>query len=72
MYVQKIIRGFVNLILIAMAALCTVGLLGSCDSHDVLSRLNSIRPSTYIQSATLTIRGDTVDYHRIARHQPLR
>lgn len=72
MYAQKIIRGIVNLILIAMAALFSAGLLGSCSSHDLYSRLDSIRPSTYIQSATLTLRGDTLEYRRIARPQPLR
>lgn len=72
MYVQKIIRGIINLILIAMAALFSAGLLGSCSSYDVFTRLNTFRPSTYIRSATLTINGDTLEYHRIMRPQPLR
>ena len=67
MYAQKIFRGIVNLALIAMAALFSAGLLGSCNSHDLYSRFDTIRPSTYIQSATLTIRGDTLEYHRIMR-----
>ena len=72
MYVQKIIRVIVNLVFLAIAALFSVGLLGSCSSNDVFTRLNSLRPSTYLRSATLTIRGDTLEYHRIARPQPLR
>jgi len=71
MYVQKIIRGLVNLVLIAMAALFSAGLLGSCSSYDLFTRINTIRPSTYIRTATLTIRGDTLEYYRIARPQPL-
>lgn len=72
MYVQKIIRSIVNMVLIALAALCSAGLFVSCSSNDVFTRLNTLRPSTYIRSASLTIRGDTLEYHRIMRPQPLR
>lgn len=72
MYVQKIIRGIVNMAILAMAALCSAYLC-SCDSTNSVSNLiDNVRPSAHFRVVDFHLSGDTVSYYRIRYPKPLR
>lgn len=72
MYVQKIIRGIINLLLIAMAAVCTA-FICSCDSpNSVYNIIDNVRPSSHFRVVEFHLHGDTLTYYRVRIPHPLR
>ena len=72
MYVQKIIRGIINLILLAMAALCTTFICSCDNSHTMSNLIDNVRPSAHFRVVDFHLRGDTLTYYRERYPKPLR